>query len=59
MEIQDKDRKIKLIRDHVDKSKKLSQRRPHFSKDMKASVVTLLHSGIAGACAGRTREENF
>jgi hypothetical protein len=45
METQDK--KIKIIRDQVVKSKSISPRRPNFPKGMKENVVALLQSGIA------------
>lgn len=45
METQNK--KIKLIRDQVLKSKSVSPQRPQFPKEIKENVVALLQSGIA------------
>ncbi len=51
--MENQNKEIKLIRDHVEKSKKLRERRPHFSKEMKESVVALLQSGIPAADLAR------
>lgn len=42
-----KDKKIKLIRDQVEKAKSAGPCRPNFPNGMKESVVMLLESGVA------------
>ena len=44
-----KDKKIKLIRDQVEKAKRAGMGRPSFPKGMKENVIDLLQSGVGAS----------
>lgn len=47
--MESKDKKIKLIRDQVEKAKSSGSGRPSFPKGMKVDVIELLQSGVSAS----------